>query len=120
MPIQVKCDNCGASILVPDNAVGKKARCPKCKAAFSIPYGEPDPVDDIVVAEIVPEPRQRSVRQRQEMPAEWKKFNPDNWYEKQKLQTNNLRAMLYISIILLVFMLASSVIFGFCVAGIFS
>ena len=38
--MQVTCGNCGAKIRVPDSAVGKKGKCPKCATVMTI---TPDP-----------------------------------------------------------------------------
>lgn len=36
--IKFHCSNCGQKIAVPDNSVGKKAKCPKCGTACPVPY----------------------------------------------------------------------------------
>ena len=37
MPIPVDCANCGRRMMVREDAVGKKARCPKCGTVFPVP-----------------------------------------------------------------------------------
>lgn len=43
MPLTIQCDTCGAKMKVPDNAVGKKVKCPKCEALVPVPPSAPAP-----------------------------------------------------------------------------
>src|SRR5439155_653854 len=49
MPVRVTCPTCSASLRIPDEAAGKKVRCPKCQAMFPTPRPAP-------VADKLPEP----------------------------------------------------------------
>lgn len=49
MPIDFQCA-CGKSLKAPDDAGGKRARCPKCKAVATIPY--PNANEDLDFAEV--------------------------------------------------------------------
>ena len=47
MPLKIKCPACSAVIGVPDTAVGKQVRCPKCQKAVPVKRpAPPPPVDD--------------------------------------------------------------------------
>lgn len=51
MPIRVHCPHCFYSLGIPDDLVGRKARCPKCTQVFSIPLpvsGEPTESRDLI------------------------------------------------------------------------
>jgi hypothetical protein len=37
MAIAVKCKFCGQKLRLPDNAAGKKIRCPKCNRVIEVP-----------------------------------------------------------------------------------
>jgi hypothetical protein len=37
MAIAVECKFCGHKLRVPDNAAGKKIRCPKCNRVIEVP-----------------------------------------------------------------------------------
>lgn len=37
MPISVACPTCGAKLKTPDNAAGKKIKCPKCEKLIDVP-----------------------------------------------------------------------------------
>jgi ribosomal protein S27E len=37
MAIPVECKSCGHKARVPDNAAGKKIRCPKCNNVIQVP-----------------------------------------------------------------------------------
>ena len=37
MPISVACPTCGTKLKAPDNAVGKKVKCPKCASLVVVP-----------------------------------------------------------------------------------
>jgi len=37
MPIEIKCSSCEKRLRVPDNAAGKRVRCPQCKSVISVP-----------------------------------------------------------------------------------
>src|SRR5689334_19633368 len=39
MAISVNCPSCGACLKAPDNASGKKTKCPECNAPVRIPGG---------------------------------------------------------------------------------
>lgn len=45
MSIPVVCPSCHAKMRAPETAVGRKARCPKCKAAISVPVNRPSEED---------------------------------------------------------------------------
>ena len=38
--MRVKCAECGSGLNAPENAAGRRARCPTCKAVFVIPSGQ--------------------------------------------------------------------------------
>ncbi|MDD4892039.1 MAG: hypothetical protein PHU85_19125 [Phycisphaerae bacterium] len=51
MPIKFHCEHCGKSISAPDDAGGKKGRCPSCKETVYVPAAQADelglaPLDD--------------------------------------------------------------------------
>jgi predicted Zn finger-like uncharacterized protein len=54
MPVSVHCPSCGARINVPDQLLGRDARCPRCNAAIQLPaapaiYRQPaDPLEEMV------------------------------------------------------------------------
>lgn len=52
MPVAISCPACSKTIGVPDDAAGRRLRCPLCRAAFSV---EEEPVEAIPVpqAELV-------------------------------------------------------------------
>lgn len=52
MPI-VTCPSCGQQANAPDDAAGKRTKCPKCSTPFDIP---PARSDEVLPAEEVPEP----------------------------------------------------------------
>ncbi len=55
MPIEVKCQGCGAKLRAPDTAAGKTKKCPKCGSALPIPAPEPQPqaeAEDISLYEL--------------------------------------------------------------------
>jgi predicted RNA-binding Zn-ribbon protein involved in translation (DUF1610 family) len=62
MPIQVTCMTCRRAFNAPDNAAGKRAKCPSCGGAIDIPSAAappappPPPKDDVLDA-IPDEPR---------------------------------------------------------------
>jgi len=37
MAIPIECKSCGKKARVPDNAAGKKIRCPKCNSVIQVP-----------------------------------------------------------------------------------
>jgi RsiW-degrading membrane proteinase PrsW (M82 family) len=43
MPIKVQCD-CGKWLRMPDDAAGRRARCPACGRAFEVPPSSPEPM----------------------------------------------------------------------------
>jgi len=45
MPILVTCPNCSSSLKAPDNAVGRKVKCPKCGGVIAVPAAEEEAVD---------------------------------------------------------------------------
>jgi predicted Zn finger-like uncharacterized protein len=45
MPVPVTCPNCGASLKAPDNAVGRKVKCPKCGGVISVSAAQEEPID---------------------------------------------------------------------------
>ncbi len=42
MALKVQCE-CGRSLRLPDDAVGKRGRCPACGTVFTVPGSEPEP-----------------------------------------------------------------------------
>jgi tetratricopeptide (TPR) repeat protein len=44
--IRFQCTGCGATIKVNDNLAGKRGKCPKCGTVVTIPFPEPQPVDE--------------------------------------------------------------------------
>jgi predicted RNA-binding Zn-ribbon protein involved in translation (DUF1610 family) len=52
MAIQVVCPSCRGKFNAPDNAAGKRAKCPTCGGAIQIP--KPAPVEEILDAEPLP------------------------------------------------------------------
>jgi len=40
MPAELKCPQCGQPLIVKEAMLGKKARCPKCKAVIQMPAAE--------------------------------------------------------------------------------
>jgi dipeptidyl aminopeptidase/acylaminoacyl peptidase len=41
MPISISCPSCNATLKLPDAAAGKKAKCPKCSAEFTVDAAAP-------------------------------------------------------------------------------
>lgn len=41
MPIKVTCEKCGGVLHAPDDAGGKKGRCPNCQNVLPIPFDAP-------------------------------------------------------------------------------
>ena len=37
MPVQVQCGNCGGKFRAPDEALGKRVKCPKCSGVIEVP-----------------------------------------------------------------------------------
>src|SRR5262245_14551983 len=93
MAIQFNCPMCGASLIAPDNSVGREIRCVGCRAVFPVPeareepFAEPLPVDPPLFEKDPPyqddppyrddprraddyddEPRRRPVRRRRRRP----------------------------------------------------
>jgi LSD1 subclass zinc finger protein len=57
MPFMLKCTNCRKSLSVPDDAAGKKVRCPACQEIIAVPAASTDaPPLEIITAEHVPPP----------------------------------------------------------------
>jgi predicted Zn finger-like uncharacterized protein len=52
MPFSVICPACSTRLKVPDTAIGKQVKCPKCGNLMSIAAGEPEPPPVPVVASI--------------------------------------------------------------------
>lgn len=50
MPLRVSCPGCQAPMKVPDEARGRKVRCPKCQVVFSVPAAEPSAAPPPVAA----------------------------------------------------------------------
>jgi hypothetical protein len=44
MPISIACPLCQAQVKLPDNAAGRKFRCPKCKGVIAVKPAAPKPV----------------------------------------------------------------------------
>ncbi|HYT89702.1 MAG TPA: helix-turn-helix domain-containing protein [Gemmataceae bacterium] len=53
MPIPVSCAQCHTTLNAPDNAAGRKVRCPKCSTAFAVPAVE----EDVAIEAVAPSPR---------------------------------------------------------------
>ena len=47
MPILITCPTCGTNAAAPDNAAGKKVKCPKCQAVLDVPAQEAPPVLEV-------------------------------------------------------------------------
>src|SRR5207244_3994408 len=45
MPVPVTCPNCATNLRAPDNAVGRKVKCPKCGGVIAVPAGGDEPID---------------------------------------------------------------------------
>src|SRR5690348_17294432 len=43
MPVQISCPQCSQTLRVPDTAVGKSVRCPKCQTVFPAKPSGPPP-----------------------------------------------------------------------------
>ena len=54
MPIQVTCRSCNSMFHAPDNAAGKRAKCPKCGGAIEIPAPADEEVLEAEVADRPP------------------------------------------------------------------
>ena len=39
MPIEISCNSCSKRLRVPDNAAGKRVKCPGCQTVLSVPAG---------------------------------------------------------------------------------
>jgi len=53
MPIVVQCSGCGSKFRAPDEAAGKRVKCPKCSAMIEVKSGQPQqPAHPHVTAEI--------------------------------------------------------------------
>lgn len=57
MPIPVVCPGCAVKLNAPDAAAGQRLKCPKCKAAITVPESEPEPQFEVVEEEPVPKPK---------------------------------------------------------------
>ncbi len=55
MPIPVVCSACATKLKAPDNAAGRKTKCPKCATPIAIPGGAP------VLSPQIAEPRRQAV-----------------------------------------------------------
>jgi hypothetical protein len=53
VPISVACTSCSAKLNAPDQAAGKRVKCPKCQSVIAVPA----PVDDFEVLDDEPEPK---------------------------------------------------------------
>ncbi|MDB5322470.1 MAG: hypothetical protein JWN40_4101 [Phycisphaerales bacterium] len=56
MSIKTPCISCGRTLSAPDNAAGKRARCPSCGTIQQLPGNQPPPESDILEPEAVEEP----------------------------------------------------------------
>jgi predicted Zn finger-like uncharacterized protein len=45
MPVPVTCPNCATNLRAPDNAVGRKVKCPKCGGVIAVPAAGDEPID---------------------------------------------------------------------------
>lgn len=52
MSIKVSCSSCNSVFKAPDNAAGKKAKCPQCGGTIQIPLPEPE---GVLEAEVAPD-----------------------------------------------------------------
>ncbi|MCC6419306.1 MAG: pre-peptidase C-terminal domain-containing protein [Gemmataceae bacterium] len=57
MPIPVSCPSCGSELRAPDTAAGRKVKCPKCTAPFTIPANGPPPKAELRADPPVPAAR---------------------------------------------------------------
>ena len=62
MPIKFRCEHCGKKVEAPDNAGGRRGRCPYCGQSCYIPA----PVAEDEVYELAPEDETELERQRRE------------------------------------------------------
>ena len=46
MSIAAICPSCSSRLTAPDEAAGKRVKCPKCKVAMTIPTPEPLPIEE--------------------------------------------------------------------------
>jgi predicted RNA-binding Zn-ribbon protein involved in translation (DUF1610 family) len=57
MSIKTPCISCGRTLSAPDNAAGKRARCPSCGTIQQLPGNQPPPPEpDVLEPEAVEEP----------------------------------------------------------------
>ena len=69
MPIQVTCPSCRSMFNAPDNAAGKRAKCPKCGGAIDIPTSAAE--EEVYDAEVADEPQpERSIYDDEEFEVE--------------------------------------------------
>ena len=61
MPISVTCNNCGSNIKAPDNAAGKKAKCPRCQGELQIPSTQIAVAPKTIARPVQPAPKQDMV-----------------------------------------------------------
>ncbi len=54
MPIVVTCPSCSATLKAPDNAAGRKLKCPKCTSVIEVPAAAPPPVVQEEIVEDLP------------------------------------------------------------------
>jgi uncharacterized BrkB/YihY/UPF0761 family membrane protein len=60
MPIKVTCSNCGGVLHAPDDAGGKKGRCPTCGNVLPIPTEAPRVASGPIIPDAPPKPSARS------------------------------------------------------------
>lgn len=63
MAIKFHCEHCGKSISAPDNAGGKKGRCPSCKEVVYVPAADVEELDLAPIDEDAERRRQRIVEE---------------------------------------------------------
>lgn len=61
MPIKFHCEHCGKSISAPDDAGGRKGRCPSCKEAVYVPLPEAEELGLAPIDEEAERKRQRLI-----------------------------------------------------------
>lgn len=62
MPISFQCSHCGRTLRAPDDAAGKKVRCPKCQEVTRIPQAEVEA--EPVAIPAIPEQEEQEETQR--------------------------------------------------------
>ncbi len=66
MPIKFHCEHCGKKVTAPDNAGGKRGKCPSCKQRIFIPMPEEE-LEEIPLAPEDPEEEKRRKQIQKEL-----------------------------------------------------